>query len=81
MGHPGFIVKSSQNEQDIEAAMNPTDPQSFFDKWLTAYCDKLHLIRRTSAVDLVQPDASKPPLAVSSEKAGDMPVAPRKSSA
>jgi hypothetical protein len=51
--------------------MNPTAPQSFFDKWLTAYCDKLHLIRRSSPVDLVQPDAPKPPLAVSTEKSGE----------
>lgn len=61
--------------------MNPTDPQSFFDKWLTAYCDKLHLIKRGSPVDLVQPDASKPPLAVSSENAGEPKPLPQKNSA
>lgn len=61
--------------------MNPTDPQSFFDKWLTAYCDKLHLIRRSSPVDLVQPDASKPPLTVSSENAGEIKPLPQKNSA
>lgn len=61
--------------------MNPTDPQSFFDKWLTAYCDKLHLIRRSSPVDLIQPDATKPPLTVSSENSGETKPLPQKNSA
>jgi len=58
--------------------MNPTDPQSFFDKWLTAYCDKLHVIRRSSPIDLMQPDAPKPPLSVTSEKTEDIIPLPHK---
>lgn len=52
--------------------MNPTDPQSFFDKWLSAYCDKLHLIRRSSPVDVVQPESPKPPLSVTADKTADL---------
>lgn len=58
--------------------MNPTDPQSFFDRWLTAYCDKLHLVRRSSPVDLVQPESPKPPMPVSSESSADTALKPPK---
>ncbi|HEY6348921.1 MAG TPA: hypothetical protein VI636_05880 [Candidatus Angelobacter sp.] len=60
--------------------MNPTDPQSFFDKWLTAYSQHLHIVRHGSKVDLVQADASKPPLPVSMEKPADNTPVPRKPS-
>lgn len=58
--------------------MNPTDPQTFFDRWLTAYCDKLHLIRRSSSVDLVQPESPKPPMSVSPENSVDVVLNPQK---
>ena len=58
--------------------MNPTDPQSFFDKWLAEYSDHLHIVKRGSPIDLAQPDTPKPPLAVSSEKSGEATSVPRK---
>lgn len=58
--------------------MNPPDPQTFFDRWLTAYCDKLHLIRRSSPVDLVQPESPKPPMSVSPENNVDVVLNPQK---
>jgi len=58
--------------------MNPTDPQTFFDQWLTAYCDKLHLIRRSSPIDRVQPESPKPPISVSPENSVDAAAKPQK---
>ncbi|HEY6248923.1 MAG TPA: hypothetical protein VI685_03120 [Candidatus Angelobacter sp.] len=58
--------------------MNPTDPQTFFDKWLSAYSDRLHVVRRGSPIDLAQPEAPKPPLSVSSDKSGETSSAPPK---
>lgn len=74
----GLSLIIEQYSKVIEAAMNPTDPQSFFGKWLTAYCDRLHLVKRVSPIDLAQPDAPKPSISVSPENIGDTTSTPRK---
>jgi len=60
--------------------MNQKDSRTYFEEWLSAYCDHLHIVRKATQVDEVQPATSKPPLAVSAEKNTEAP-AQRKPSA
>ena len=61
--------------------MNQKDPRKYFDEWLTAYSDHLHLVRQGTCVDLTQPTAVKPPMGVAGDKSQDSPTAQRKPSA
>lgn len=51
--------------------MDCKDPQKFFDEWLTAYSDRLHLIRKGMHVDMVEPKENKPPLHRTANKKSD----------
>jgi hypothetical protein len=59
--------------------MNQKDPRTYFDEWLTAYSDHLHMVRQGAGVDFVQPTAPTP-LSVSAENA-DIATTQRKPSA
>ncbi|HKD14992.1 MAG TPA: hypothetical protein VKE71_10635 [Candidatus Angelobacter sp.] len=61
--------------------MNKKDPRKYFDEWLTAYSDHLHMVRQGRCIDLAQPESPKPPIGISSEKSADKPAVPRKPSA
>ena len=61
--------------------MNKKDPRKYFDEWLAAYSDHLHMVRQGRCIDLVQPQSPKPPIAVSGEKSAEKPAVPRKPSA
>jgi hypothetical protein len=49
--------------------MDRKDPQKFFDEWLNAYSDHLHMIRQGMHVDIVEPKkkSSLPPTKKTSE--------------
>jgi hypothetical protein len=57
--------------------MDKDESCKFFENWLRAYADHLHLVRQGHRVDLVTPDAAKPP--VSATKIADISVPSRKS--
>jgi hypothetical protein len=42
--------------------MDRKDPCTFFEQWLNAYSDHLHMVRQGQGIDLVAPQESKPPL-------------------
>lgn len=46
--------------------MEKNERLKFFEEWLRAYADHLHLVRQGTRVDLVQPADSKPPLSAQS---------------
>lgn len=50
--------------------MEKSERLRFFEEWLRAYADHLHLVRQGTRVDLVQPADSKPPI---SAKSGVVP--------
>ena len=50
---------------------------TFFEDWLRAYADHLHLVRQGLAADLLRPDVSKPPI---SEKTNEGKVIPMRKS-
>jgi len=54
--------------------MNQKDSRTYFEEWLSAYCDHLHIVRQSTQVDVVKPTPSQPPLAVSTEKNTDAPA-------
>ena len=58
--------------------MDKSERRQFFEDWLRAYSDHLHLVRQGPRIDLVCPDTAKPP--VSTAKMADASVPKRKSS-
>jgi hypothetical protein len=59
--------------------MNRKDPCTFFDEWLTAYSDRLHMVRQGMKIDFVSPKENKP-LPASSKKTAKLPAHNHKSS-
>jgi hypothetical protein len=57
--------------------MDKTECRQFFEDWLRAYADHLHLVRQGPRIDLISPDAAKPP--VSATNMADTSIAKRKS--
>lgn len=53
--------------------MDKKECRKFFEEWLRAYADHLHLVRQGHTADLIRPAASKPPTA---EKAIHSTVTP-----
>lgn len=41
--------------------MEKKECRKYFEDWLSAYANHLHMVRQGTAHDLVHPDASKPP--------------------
>lgn len=41
--------------------MDKQESRKFFENWLRAYTDHLHLVRQGPSADLVRPDAANPP--------------------
>lgn len=48
--------------------------RKFFEDWLQAYAEHLHLVRQGRQLDLVQPDVCKPPVAVKKASASGKPT-------
>lgn len=42
--------------------MDKCESRKFFEVWLRAYSDHLHLVKQGNRVDLIMPDAAKPPV-------------------
>ena len=55
------------------------DPQKFFEEWLTAYSDRLHMIRQGMRIDFVEPKENKPPVPAKNKKTDGLSAHNRKS--
>jgi hypothetical protein len=53
--------------------MNKKESRKFFEDWLSAYADHLHLVRQGARIDLVRPDASKHPHPADKRTGGNSP--------
>lgn len=51
--------------------MDRKDPHKFFDEWLTAYSDRLHMIRQGMHIDIVEPKENSPALHGNRKKKAD----------
>ena len=61
--------------------MNENDCRKYFEEWLTAYSDHLHMVRQGTGIDAVQPNAAQSPIGVSADKSKDTIASQQKPSA
>jgi hypothetical protein len=55
------------------------DPQKFFEEWLTAYSDRLHMIRQGMRIEFVEPKENQPPVPAKNKKTDALSAHNRKS--
>lgn len=48
--------------------MDKNQTRKFFEDWLRAYADHLHLVRQGPRIDLATPNAAKPPVSAASNQ-------------
>jgi hypothetical protein len=61
--------------------MNEKDCRTYFEEWLTAYSDHLHLVRQSKGVALTQPQTATPAIGVSADQNREITAPQRKPSA